>query len=633
MNRHDDPEDSSLAERCLTGGLPEFGGNTGSFRRIVQTPGGISIFYDVGQGQGWQRNIVMDGSPHLPADIRQWFGDSRGHWEGNTLVIDVTNFSPKTDVFGSRENLHLVERWTRTGPTTLEYEVTIEDPTVWTRPWTVKQEFTKQSDQENRIYYEPRCVEGNYGFPAMMKAARLEDREFAEGRGPDPLTKDNASGGADRTRCSSKNVHRETNGEVMRDRFSGSMTDGRHCDGRGGRRHFGVRHTDVGSGPAASGAAPALKTPWGEPDLQGIWTDESDTPLQRSRQVCEPGIFHRGAAGRIGQAASGTVRPRQARGARDRGRRHRRLQRGVHAHEAHRRAHVADRRSAQWPASAADARGSEARPPPNGNFVSPCCNRPRRARTRSRPVTAASTIRRPRRDLRNFRLATTPARMNRHYGPEDATLAERCLTGGLPEFGGISFRRIVQTPGGIAMFYDVGQGQGWQRNIVMDGSPHLPAGIRQWYGDSRGHWEGNTLVIDVTNFSPKTDFQGSRENLHLVERWTRTGPTSLEYVVTIEDPTVWTRPWTVKQEFTRQSDQENRIYYEPRCTEGNYRAPGPVAWRRAGRARLCGGTRSRSGDQGQRSRLFRALNRIRCSSKHAAESKRRPSCATGTYAR
>jgi hypothetical protein len=74
----------------------------------------------------------------------------------------------------------------------------------------------------------------------------------------------------------------------------------------------------------------------------------------------------------------------------------------------------------------------------------------------------------------------------------------------------------------------------------MDGSPHLPAGIRQWYGDSRGRWDGNTLVIDVTNFSPKTDFRGSRENLHLTERWTRTGPTTLEYVVTIEDPTVWT---------------------------------------------------------------------------------------------
>jgi hypothetical protein len=190
INRHDGPEDGSLA-----GGLPEFGTPFGgSFRRIVQTPGGISIFYDVGQGEGWQRNIVMDGSPpspHLPPSIRQWYGDSRGHWEGNTLVIDVTNFSPKTDYQGSRENLHLVERWTRTGPTTLEYAVTLEDATVWTRPWTVKQEFTKQSDQENRIYYEPRCVEGNYGLPGLLHGRRVEELAFAEGRGPDPATRDN----------------------------------------------------------------------------------------------------------------------------------------------------------------------------------------------------------------------------------------------------------------------------------------------------------------------------------------------------------------------------------------------------------------------------------------------------------
>jgi hypothetical protein len=127
----------------------------------------------------------------LPANIRQWNGDSRGHWEGNTLVIDVTNFSPKTDFEGSRENLHLIERWTRTGPNTLEYEVTLEDPTVWTRAWTVHQEFTRQSEQENRIYYEPRCIEGNYAFPSMLHAARQADRAFAEGRGPDPATRNN----------------------------------------------------------------------------------------------------------------------------------------------------------------------------------------------------------------------------------------------------------------------------------------------------------------------------------------------------------------------------------------------------------------------------------------------------------
>jgi hypothetical protein len=194
LNRHDGPEDGTPADRCLTLGLPEFGGGIGSFRRIVQTPGGITIFYDVGQGQGWQRNIVMNDSPHLPASIRQWYGDSRGHWEGKTLVVDVTNFSPKTDFQGARENLHLVERWTRTGLNSLAYEVTVEDPTVWTRPWTARQEFARQSDEENRIYTEPRCVEGNFGLPGLLHGRRVQELAFTEGRGPDPRTRDSIKG-------------------------------------------------------------------------------------------------------------------------------------------------------------------------------------------------------------------------------------------------------------------------------------------------------------------------------------------------------------------------------------------------------------------------------------------------------
>ncbi len=231
------------------------------------------------------------------------------------------------------------------------------------------------------------------------------------------------------------------------------------------------------------------------------------------------------------------------------------------------------------------------------------------------------------------------ARMNRHDSPEDGALADRCLTGGLPEFGtafGGSFRRIVQSPSGISMFYDVGQGQGWQRNIVMNGSPHLPAGIRQWFGDSRGHWEGNTLVIDVTNFSPKTDYRGARENLHLVERWTRTGPTTLEYAVTIEDPTVWTRPWTVKQTFTKQSDRENKTYYEPRCVEGNYASSGAVAGSAHGRPRICGGARSPDRGQQQKDGTPRILSALKdesiCSEAFAVRwiENGRPSCATGS---
>ena len=127
-------------------------------------------------------------APHLPANVRQWGGDSRAHWDGNTLVVDVTNFSPKFDFQGAHENLHLVERWTRLDADTIEYIVTIDDPTTWTRPWTVQQELKKQSNAANRIYYEPRCHEGNYGLAALLRGARVAERTFAEGRGPDPAT-------------------------------------------------------------------------------------------------------------------------------------------------------------------------------------------------------------------------------------------------------------------------------------------------------------------------------------------------------------------------------------------------------------------------------------------------------------
>jgi len=141
------------------------------------------------------RYIYTDGRPFPPKD-ELWptfEGYSIGHWEGDTLVVDVTNFSPKTDAFGSRENLHLVERWTRTGPMTLAYEVTIEDPTVWIRPWTVKQEFSRQSDEENRFYTEPRCIEGNQGLPGLLHGRRVEDLAFADGHGPDPAANDNTA--------------------------------------------------------------------------------------------------------------------------------------------------------------------------------------------------------------------------------------------------------------------------------------------------------------------------------------------------------------------------------------------------------------------------------------------------------
>src|SRR5262245_59472261 len=328
----------------------------------------------------------------------------------------------------------------------------------------------------------------------------------------------------------------------------------------------------LGTQTSAQGPA-ALKTPWGEPDLQGIWTVEYDTPFQRSPRFANQEFFTEEQRAEFDRVRS-QLRGRDERGAR-----------GSEADVAgaYNDAFGAMKRTGRRTSAIID--------PPNGRIppLTPEAQKiggtDREFRLALMRATQTCKIGLP--ACAGGKYDPTPAvarrdeipprynvaRMNRHDDPEDGALADRCLTLGLPEFGagngGGSFRRIVQTPGGIAIAYDVGQGQGWQRTIVMNGSPHLPASIRQWFGDSRGHLEGNTLVVDVTNFSPKTDYRGSRENLHVVERWTRTGPNTLEYAATIEDPTVWTKPWTVKQEFTKQSDEQNRIYYEPRCVEGN----------------------------------------------------------------
>lgn len=190
VNRNNGPEDRSLGERCMAAQLPEFGtAFGGSFRRIMQAQGMIAVSYDQGQGQGYQRLIPMDGRPLPPSNVRQRWGYSTGRWEGNVLVVEVGNFSPKSNFRGSHEDLRLVERWTRLDARTLEYAVTITDPTVWTRPFTVKQEYVLQDGQANRIYTEPRCHEGNYSMGAMLQGTRLGEKDFAAGRGPDPATR------------------------------------------------------------------------------------------------------------------------------------------------------------------------------------------------------------------------------------------------------------------------------------------------------------------------------------------------------------------------------------------------------------------------------------------------------------
>lgn len=179
INRSDGPEDFGLSERCLSGQLPNIGG----VHRIVQSPEAVSIVYE-----GWHRLIPITARAHLPGSVRLWRGDARARWEGATLVVDTANFTPKTDYQGSRENLHLVERFTRVDATMLDYEVTLEDPTAWTKPWTIKIEMAMQDQRANQIYDEPRCHDGNHAMTAMLIGARVDDVAFAEKRGPDPAT-------------------------------------------------------------------------------------------------------------------------------------------------------------------------------------------------------------------------------------------------------------------------------------------------------------------------------------------------------------------------------------------------------------------------------------------------------------
>jgi hypothetical protein len=207
MNRSDGPEDRSSVERCLLNNLPVIlppglltpdgrpFGNFGGVMRIVESPDSVDMYYDVGQGTGFNRVIPITNRPHLPKNIHQYWGDSIARWEGDTLVVDVTNFSEETNFRGSRENLHLIERYKRIDPATLQITITAEDPTTWVKPFTFVQELRKNADKPNMVY-EGGCHEGNYGLLGMLVNTRAAEKAFVEGKGPDPALEDNATGGA-----------------------------------------------------------------------------------------------------------------------------------------------------------------------------------------------------------------------------------------------------------------------------------------------------------------------------------------------------------------------------------------------------------------------------------------------------
>jgi hypothetical protein len=169
----DGPEGRTLGERCIlwaTAGPPMLPGPYNNNFQIFQTHDQVVILNEMIHDA---RVVPLDGSPHLPSNIRQLMGDSRGHWEGNTLVVDTTNFSGKYSIRGSDANLHLTERFTRVSPDTLLYEFTVDDPTAFTKPWTAQIPVTKTKGP----IFEYACHEGNYAMTDILAGARAAEKK------------------------------------------------------------------------------------------------------------------------------------------------------------------------------------------------------------------------------------------------------------------------------------------------------------------------------------------------------------------------------------------------------------------------------------------------------------------------
>jgi len=173
-------EDRHTAARCLVGfntGPPMVPSAYNNTVQLFQTPDHVVIFNEMVHDA---RIVPLDGSAHLPPDVRQWHGDSRGHWEGDTLVVETVNFTDATNyTFGAlTRELHLVERFTRADAGMLLYRYTVNDPQAYTEPWTAEVPMTLLSDGG---MYEYACHEGNYALGGILAGARAEEREAAEG--------------------------------------------------------------------------------------------------------------------------------------------------------------------------------------------------------------------------------------------------------------------------------------------------------------------------------------------------------------------------------------------------------------------------------------------------------------------
>jgi hypothetical protein len=170
------PEDRNLAERCITRGAPKLPGGYNNNFQIVQTPDYVAIMQEMIHEV---RIIPLDGRPHLPQNVRSWLGDSRGRWEGDTLVVDTTNYHEQSAFNsyyccrGAAANLRIVERFRRTGAEAIEHTFTVEDPSTFTMPFTISVPMSRIDGP----IFEYACHEGNYGMTGILRGARAQERE------------------------------------------------------------------------------------------------------------------------------------------------------------------------------------------------------------------------------------------------------------------------------------------------------------------------------------------------------------------------------------------------------------------------------------------------------------------------
>jgi hypothetical protein len=279
------------------------------------------------------------------------------------------------------------------------------------------------------------------------------------------------------------------------------------------------------------------RTPDGKPDLQGIWTNATVTPLERPRELGAREVYTDEEMEAVRKAAAEPV-PTAQRG-------------GTEAHYDFTQFGL-DRTQAQIAFSKRTSLivGPEGRVPP--------------------PLPAAQQ-----------RAADRAAANKGHEfdGPESRPFQERCIiwaNEGPPMLppGYNSYLQIIQSPGYVTIMQEMIHDA---RIVPIDGRPHVPAGVRRWQGDSVGHWEGDTLVVDTTNFTEKTRFRGSSDALHVVERFTRVDENTIKYEFTVDDPSTWPKAWSAEMPLAK----DKGPIYEYACHEANYGMPNNLSGARA----------------------------------------------------